>query len=44
MTSRVFKLSALFVATSAILSSHAFADDGKKDIEKIQVLGDKHSN
>lgn len=44
MTSRVFKLSALFVATSAILSSHAFADDGKKDIEKIQVLSDKHSN
>ncbi|TMO56349.1 TonB-dependent siderophore receptor [Pseudoalteromonas phenolica] len=44
MTSRVFKLSALFVATSAILSGYAFADDGKKDIEKIQVLGDKHSN
>ena len=44
MISRVFKLSALFIATSAILTGHAFADDGKKDIEKIQVLGDKHSN
>ncbi|MBE0365613.1 outer-membrane receptor for ferric coprogen and ferric-rhodotorulic acid [Pseudoalteromonas ulvae UL12] len=44
MTRRTFKLSALFAATSAIISGHVFADDGKKDIEKIQVLGDKHSN
>jgi len=45
MTHQMFKLSALFIATSAILSTPTFADEAKdQDIEKIAVLGDKPSN
>lgn len=44
MKSRVFKLNTLFVATTMALSYPVLADDADKKIEKIEVLGDKHSN
>jgi outer membrane receptor for ferric coprogen and ferric-rhodotorulic acid len=44
MKSRVFKLNTLFVATAMALSYPVLADDADKKIEKIEVLGDKHSN
>ncbi|GHF84442.1 TonB-dependent siderophore receptor [Thalassotalea marina] len=44
MTSPLFKLSALYIATAAIFSVNAFAFEDEKEIEKIQVLGNKHSN
>lgn len=44
MKSRIFKLNTLFVATTMALSYPVLADDADKKIEKIEVLGDKHSN
>lgn len=44
MASPLFKLSALCIASSAIFSVNAYAFDDEKEIEKIQVLGNKHSN
>ncbi|CCQ12592.1 Outer membrane receptor for ferric coprogen and ferric-rhodotorulic acid [Pseudoalteromonas luteoviolacea B = ATCC 29581] len=45
MNANVFKLSALFVATSSLFCAPLFADEAKdKDIETISILGDKPSN
>ena len=37
MTSPLFKLSALYIATAAIFSVNAFAFDDEKEIEKIRT-------
>ena len=44
MTTYPFRLNALLIAMAVIFSGNVFANEDKKEIEKIQVLGDKHSN